>query len=94
MNRIRVQTHIRAHKNNRNNFAFNFSAVGRGIYTCPGVGWCRVAGLAETINNSVKLKLKLRLSLAIFIRDALKKLPIFGHCPKVGGGSEKSQTSY
>ena len=30
-----------------------------------GVGWCRVAGLAETITNSVKLKLKLRLSLAI-----------------------------
>ena len=28
-----------------------------------GVG-CRVAGLAETITNSVKLKLKLRLSLA------------------------------
>ena len=63
MNRIHVQTHIRAHKNNRNNFAFHFSAVGRGIYTCPGVG-CRVAGLAETITNSVKLKLKLRLSLA------------------------------
>ena len=96
MNRIHVQTHIRAHKNNRNNFAFHFSAVGRGIYTCPGVGWCRVAGLAETITNSVKLKLKLRLSLAIFIREALKKTPDFGHCPKVGGGgrSEKSQTFY
>ena len=49
-------------------------------------GGCRVAGLAETITNSVKLKLKLRLSLAIFIREALKKLPIFGHCPKVGEG--------
>ena len=43
MNRIRVQTHIRAHKNNRNNFAFHFSAVGRGIYTCLGVRW-RVSG--------------------------------------------------
>ena len=29
-----------------------------------GVGWCRVAGLAETITNSVKLKVELRLSLA------------------------------
>ena len=70
MNRIHVQTHIRAHKNNRNNFAFHFSAVGRGIYTCPGVGCrvagggCRVAGLAENITNSVKLELELGLSLA------------------------------
>ena len=44
MNRIRVQTHIRAHKNNRNNFAFHFSAMGRGIYTCPGVGCPAVSG--------------------------------------------------
>ena len=45
-----------------------------------GVGWCRVAGLAETITNSVKLKLELRLSLAIssydkpFITAELKTL--------------------
>ena len=29
-----------------------------------------------------------------YFREALKKLTIFGHCPKVGGGSEKSQTFY
>ena len=57
---------------------------------------CRVAGLAETITNSVKLKLKLRLSLAIFIREALKKTPDIRTLSKSGrgGGSEKSQTFY
>ena len=65
MNRISVQTHIRAHNININYFAFHVSAVRQEIYTFPGVGWCRVAGLAETITNSVKLKLELRLSLAI-----------------------------
>ena len=34
------------------------------LFRVSGVGWCRVAGLAETITNSVKLKLELRLSLA------------------------------
>ena len=35
------------------------------ILVCvSGGGWCRAAGLAETITNSVKLKLELRLSLA------------------------------
>ena len=65
MNSISAQTHIRAHNINIKYFAFHVSAVRQEIYTCPGVGWCRVAGLAETITNSVKLKLKLRLSLAI-----------------------------
>ena len=50
---------------NINYFAIHVQAKGREIYTFPGVG-CRVAGLAETITNSVKLKLELRLSLAIF----------------------------
>ena len=65
MNRISVQTHIRAHNINIKYFAFHVSAVRQEICICPGVG-CRVsgvAGLAETITNSVMLKLNQRLSL-------------------------------
>ena len=103
MNRISVQTHIRAHNINIKYFAFHVSAVRQEIYTSPGVGWCRVsgvgcrvAGLAETITNSVKLKLKLRLSLAIFIREALKKNSRYLDIVQKweGGRSEKSQTFY
>ena len=68
---ISVQNHIIAYNINIKYFAFHVSAVRQEIYTFPGVGWCRVsgvgcrvAGLAETITNSVKLKLELRLSLA------------------------------
>ena len=46
MNRISVQTHIRAHNINIKYFAFHVSAVRQEIYTCPGVGClgvgCRV----------------------------------------------------
>ena len=45
MNRISVQTHIRAHNININYFAFHVSAVRQEIYTFPGVGWCRVSGV-------------------------------------------------
>ena len=43
MNRISVQTHIRAHNININYFAFHVSAVRQEIYTFPGVR-CRVSG--------------------------------------------------
>ena len=36
-----------------------------------GGGGCRVAGLTETITNSVKLKLKLRLSLATYKKEKM-----------------------
>ena len=45
------------------------------VRVVSGVGWCRVVGLAETITNSVKLKLKMRLSLATKeVADIDKKL--------------------